>query len=339
MAKELTFEEIKGGILNKKFMPVYLLQGEEPYFIDQLTELLIEQVLDESERDFNQTLVYGSETDIATVIHAAKRYPMMSERQLVVVKEAQNLKKIEELVYYVQKPQPTTILVLNYKHGKLDGRKKLPGEINKIGIVFESKKLYENKVPAFITSYLREKQVTIEPRSAQILTDYLGTNLSKITNELDKLIISLPTGQRRITPELIESNIGISKDFNNYELQTALASKDVLKANRIIFYFGKNRKNNPFIMTLNVLYNFFSNLMICHFETNKTEARLMSVLGFRYNFQVQDYIKAIKTYNAFKTMEIISLIRDFDAKAKGVNNISSSESDLLKELIYKIMHS
>ena len=338
MAKELTFDEIKGGILNDKFMPVYMFQGEEPYFIDQLTELLIERVLDDSERDFNQTLVYGSEVDVATVINAAKRFPMMSKRQLVVVKEAQSLKNIDELVHYVRQPQPSTVLVLNYKYGKLDGRKKLAGEINKVGILFESKKIYENRIPSFITSYLQPKQITIEPKSAQILTDYLGNNLSKLTNELEKLIISLPENQRRITPELIETNIGISKDFNNFELQSAIAGRDILKVNQILKYFRENPKNNPMVVSLTVLYNFFSNLMICHFSNDKSENTLMALLELRFNFQLTDYTKALRIYNSFKVLEIISLLREYDAKSKGVENSSTSDGELMKELCHKIMH-
>jgi len=338
MAKELTYEEIKGGILNNKFMPVYMFQGEEPYFIDQLTELLIERVLNDSERDFNQTLVYGSDVDVATVINAAKRFPMMSERQLVVVKEAQNLKNIEELIHYVTQPQPSTVLVLNYKYGKLDGRKKLAGEIAKVGILFESKKIYENKVPAFITSYLQPRQITIDPKSAQILTDYLGNNLSKLTNELEKLIISLPENQRRITPELIEANIGISKDFNNFELQSAIAAREILKVNRILKYFRENPKSNPMVVSLTVLYNFFSNLMICHFSKDKSENALMTLLDLKFSFQLADYTKALRIYNSFKTLEIIALLREYDAKSKGFGNTSVSEGDLMKELAYKIMH-
>lgn len=338
MAKDLTYEEIRGGIMNNKFMPVYMFQGEEPYFIDQLTDLLIERVLDDSERDFNQTLVYGSDVDVATVINASKRFPMMSERQLVIVKEAQNLKNIEELVHYVKQPLKSTVLVLNYKYGKLDGRKKLAGEIEKNGILFESKKIYENKIPSFIASYLQPKQVTIDPKSAQILTDYLGNDLSKLTNELDKLIISLSENQRRITPELIEKNIGISKDFNNFELQSAIAARDIVKVNRIIRYFQQNPKNNPMVVTMTVLYNFFSNLMICHFANNKSENNLMPLLGLRFSFQLTDYMKAMKNYNAFKTMDIIALLREYDAKSKGVGNVSTPDGELMKELMYKIMH-
>ncbi len=338
MAKDLSFDEIKRNILQKNFAPVYLFQGEEDYFIDQLTDALMENVLNESEKDFNQTLLYGSDTDVATILNAARRFPMMAERQLVVVREAQSLKNIDELVYYVSNPLKSTVLVLNYKHGKLDGRKKLASEIGKTGIVFESKQLYDNQVPAFINSYLQMKQVTIDNKSAQLLADYLGVNLSKLTGELEKLCISLPENQRRITPELIERNIGISKDYNNFELQDALATRNVLKVNRIVNYFEANPKSNPFIVTMTVLFSFFSNLMICHYEPDKSENGIKNALGLRFGFQVTAYLQAMKNYNAFKTMNIISLLRTYDAKSKGFGSPSIPSGELLKELVFKIMH-
>jgi DNA polymerase-3 subunit delta len=339
MAKEWAYEEICKSIRSKTFAPVYFFQGDEPYFIDRLTDLLIKTVLDDSERDFNQTILYGPETDVRTVITAAKRFPMMAVRQLVVVREAKGLRNIEELVYYVQSPQPATVLVVNYKYATLDGRKKLAGEIGKKGVLFESKRIYENKVPSFIISYLQEKEVSIDGKSAQMLTDFLGADLSKLSNELDKLGIALSgSPQKRITPELIEENIGISKDFNNYELQSAIASRDVLKVNRIVGYFRQNPKNNPLVVTLSILYNFFSNLMICHFETDKSDTNLMAKLGLRFAFQFSDYQRAMRIYNAFRTMEVVSLIRQCDARAKGVDNPSTSDDELLKELAYKIMH-
>ncbi|GHS99199.1 DNA polymerase III subunit delta [Bacteroidia bacterium] len=338
MAKDLSFNEIKGNIQLKKFMPVYLFQGEESYYIDQLTDLLIASVLDEPDRDFNQTIVYGLETNVATIINACKRYPMMAERQLVVVKEAQGLKNIDELVHYVKNPLSSTVLVINYKYGKLDGRKKLTGEIAKTGIVFESKKLYENKIPDFIVGYLRGKDRSIDLQTAQVLTDYLGNDLSKITNELDKLLIALPAGQKRITPEQIEQNIGISKDFNNYELQKAIATGDVLKANRIARYFEENQKNNPLILTLNVLFGFFTNLMICQFEKDQSRGHLMEVLGFKWDFQITDYMEAMRRYKPVKTMNNIALIREYDAKGKGFGNSSVPPGKLLIELLYKLMH-
>jgi DNA polymerase-3 subunit delta len=338
MTKNLSFHEIKGNIQLKKFMPVYLFQGEESYYIDRLTDLLIELALDESERDFNQTIVYGMETDVATIINACRRYPMMAERQLVVVKEAQGLKNIDELIHYVKNPLKSTILVINYKYGKLDGRKKLSVEIAKTGIIFESGKIYENKIPDFIINYLREKQISIDIQSAQILTDYLGNDLSKITNELDKLSIALPANQKRVTADLIEKNIGISKDFNNFELQKAVAYRNILKANRIALYFEQNTKNNPLLLTLNVLFGFFTNLMICQFEKDQSKAHLMRILGFKWDIQITDYLEAIKNYNPKKTMRNIALIREYDAKGKGVGNSSVPQGQLLIELLYKLMH-
>jgi len=338
MAKELKFEELQDSIQQGNFSPVYLFQGEEAYYIDQLTDLLIEKVLDDSERDFNQYVFYGMDSDVGTIINTCKRFPMMSERQLVIVKEAQELKNIDDLIYYVKQPLHSTILVINHKHGKLDGRKKLSGEIGKIGVVFESKKLYDNQVPAFITNYLHKRKVRIDSKSAQMLTDYLGTDLSKLTNELEKLILLLTKENRAITTELIEQNIGISKDYNNFELQKALATKDILKANRIARYYEQNPKNNPLQRTLTFLFTFFSNLMICHYENNKSEQHLMTVLGFRSDIQIKDYMTALKNYKPVKTMQVISFIRQCDAQAKGVNNASVPGENLFKELVYKILH-
>jgi len=338
MAKELKFEEIQDSIQKGNFHPVYLFQGEEAYYIDQLTDLLIETVLDDSERDFNQYIFYGMDSNVGTIINTCKRFPMMSERQLVVVKEAQELKNLDDLVHYVKQPLLSTVLVINVKHGKLDGRKKLCGEIDKIGIVFESKKLYENQIPAFITTYLHKRKVKIDLKFAQMLTDYLGTDLSKLTNELEKLILLLSKEKPVITSDLIEQNIGISKEYNNFELQRALATKDILKANRIALYYEQNPKNNPLTLTLAYLFTFFSNLMICHYESNKSKPSLMSVLGFRSDIQIVDYLSALQNYKPGKTMQIISLIRECDARSKGVNNISVPDGSLFKELVYKIMH-
>lgn len=338
MAKNLTFDEIMGSIRLKKFQPVYLFQGEESYFIDQLTDTIIENVLDDSERDFNQTIVYGAETNPGAVINACKRFPMMSERQLVVVKEAQSMRNIDELSHYVKAPLNSTVLVINVKHGKLDGRKKLSGEIAKAGIVFESKKLYENQIPNFILNYLKDRNVKIEFKATQLLTDYLGNDLSKLTNEIGKLLISLPENNPLITAELVEQNTGISKDYNNFELQRAIAGKDILKANRIALYFQENPKNNPLIMTLTLLFSYFSNLMICHYERDKSESSLMNVLGFRFPLQIADYTSGLRNYSPLKTLQNVSLIREFDAKSKGFGNASLSDGELLRELIFKLMH-
>lgn len=334
----MSFELIKEDIRNRRFKPVYLLMGEEPYYIDELTEMFINSVMPEEERAFNQTILYGKDTDAGQLINLARSFPMMSEHQLIVLKEAQNLDKIEQLELYVKNPLPSTILVLNYKNGTLDKRKKLYAEISKNGQIFQSDKIPEYKIPAFIYEYLREKGLKIDQKSAQMLTDYLGNDLSKITNEIDKLRIFMPQGQTQITAELIEQNIGISKDFNNFELLKALVDKNIYKVNQIADYFEKNPKNNPMIMTLSVLFNFFSNLMICYWAKDKSDKGLAAELGLRSPYQGRDYAQAIRNYNAFKCMEIISLLRTYDAKSKGVDNVSVPDGELLKELLFKITH-
>lgn len=334
----MTFEQIIADIKARKFKPVYLLMGDEPYYIDEITDMLVSTVLPEEEKDFNQTIRYGMETDVASVITMARSFPMMSDYQLIVIKEAQNLSKIEELEVYAKNPLHTTVLVLNYKNGTLDKRKKLYAEIDKNGIVFESKKIPEYKIPAFISSYMQQKGLTIDAKSAQMLSDYLGNDLSKLTNEIAKLLIAIPKGQVQITPNLIEENIGISKDFNNFELLKAVIEKNTFKVNQIADYFEKNPKNNPLIVTLVVLFNFFSNLMICYWAKNKTEQGIAAELGFRNPYQAKDYVAAIRNYNAFKCMEILSLLRTYDAKCKGVDNVSTPDGELLKELLYKITH-
>lgn len=334
----VTFEQIVTEIKARKYRPVYLFMGDEPYYIDELTNMLTETVLPEEERDFNQSILYGMETNVTAVITMARSYPMMSDHQLIVIKEAQNLSKIEELEVYVKNPLKSTILVLNYKGGSLDKRKKLYAEIDKNGAIFESKKIPEYKIPAFITSYVLSKGLSIDQKSAQMLSDYLGNDLSKLTNEIAKLLIAIPPGQMRITADLIEENIGISKDFNNFELLNAIINKNIFKVNQIADYFEKNPKNNPMIMTMSVLFNFFSNLMICYWAKNKTEQGLATELGLRNPYQAKDYVIALKNYNAFKCMEIIGLLRIYDAKSKGVDNNSAPDGELLKELLYKITH-
>lgn len=334
----MTFEQIKAEIQARKFRQVYLLMGDEPFFIDQLTEMLTETVLPEEERDFNQTILYGAESDVPSIIALARSFPMMSDYQMVVIKEAQNLSKVDDLSIYVQNPLKSTILVINYKGGTIDKRKKLWAEVEKHGVILESSKIPDYKMPAFITSYLQSKGLTTDGKAAQMLTDYLGNDLNKLANEVDKLLIALPASQRQITAEVIEQNIGISKDYNNYELLKAIIDKDTFKINRIADYFEKNPKNNPMIVTMSVMFNFFSNLMICYWSKDKTDKGLAAELGFRNPYQGRDYAQAVKTYNAFKCMEIISLLRAYDAKCKGVDNTSTSDGELLKEMLYKITH-
>lgn len=338
MSKEVTYYEIARDLKNRIYKPVYYLMGEESYYIDKISEYISQTVLTEEEKEFNQTVMYGSDIDVATIINTAKRYPMMAEHQVVIVKEAQNIKNIEQLAYYVQKPLLSTILVICHKHGVLDRRKKLAAIIEKEGVLFESKKIKETQLPGFITSYLKRKSVDIEPKSTEMMAEFVGTDLSRMAGELEKLVLTLPVGQKRITPELIERNIGISKDYNNYELRSALIAKDVLKANKIIKYFEENPKTNPIQMTLSVLFNFFSNLMLVYYAPDKTEQGVALQLGLKSPWQAREYLAAVRKFSGVKVMEIIGEIRYCDARSKGVENSSLKDGELLRELIYKILH-
>ncbi|MDR1357555.1 MAG: DNA polymerase III subunit delta [Tannerellaceae bacterium] len=342
MAKKedsVSFEYICEDIKAKRFTPVYMLMGEEPFFIDKITDLLIENVLEESERDFNQTILYGADTDVATIYNSARRFPMMAERQLVVVREAQLLRDIETLTNYVKNPLKSTVLVINYKYKTLDGRKSLAIACGKNGVLFDSRKISDNRIPSFITSFLQARATSIDGKGVQMLADFLGNDLSRLCKELDKLAILLPENSpKRITPELIEQNVGISKEYNSFELVKAVAAKDILKANRIIQYFEKNPKDNPIPAILSVLFNYFSNLLICYYSSDRSENGLMNTLGLRFNIQVKDYITGLKNYSAMKVFNHISEIRTADARTKGVEKGSLTDADIMKELLYKILH-
>lgn len=332
----MKFEEIIKELKNKIYKPIYFLYGEESYFIDKITDYISENVLNEEEKAFNQTVMYGKDSKIEDVINAAKRFPMMANHQVLIVKEAQNLKQIEKLQFYAEKPLNSTILVINFKNRNFDKRKKVYKALKKTAVIFESKKLYENQVESWITAYLKSKKYSIRPVSSKLLTDFLGTDLNKISNELDKLIISLPENTT-ITPEHIEKNIGISKDYNVFELQNALGQKDVLKANKIINHFANNPKANPMVMVIISLFNYFSKILTYHYTKDKSQNNIASVLGV-HPFFVKDYVIAGGKYNIRKTVSIISLLREYDMKSKGYNNVSTTNGDLLKELVFKILH-
>lgn len=336
--QEVTCDDILKELRAKQYRPVYYLMGEEPYYIDLIADYITEHVLTETEKEFNLTVVYGADVDIATVINTAKRYPMMAEHQVVVVKEAQALRNMDELSYYLQKPLRSTILVLCHKHGALDRRKKLAAEIEKVGVLYESKKVKDAQLPAFITTYLKRKGVDIDPKATAMLAEFVGADLSRLSGELEKLIITLPKNQTRITPEQIERNIGVSKDYNNFELRSALVEKDVLKANKIIKYFEENSKTNPIQMTLSLLFGFFSNLMLAYYAPEKSEQGVAAFLGLKTPWQAREYLTAMRRYSGVKTMQIIGEIRYTDAKSKGIQNTSLSDGELLRELVFKILH-
>lgn len=338
VSTQSSFNTIRNDIMQRRFKPIYLFMGDESYFIDMLTDLLSNTVLTEVEKDFNMLTFYGVDADVNLIISSARRFPMMAEYQLIIVKEAQNLDKFELFDTYAKNPMPSTILVINYKHGSVDKRKAVVKSILKVGEVFESKKLYENQMPAFIQTWLKEKSISIDEKSAQMLTDYVGNDISKLIPQLQKLQVSLPQGEQRITSALIEKNIGISKDYNNFELQKAIISKDVMAANRIIDYFDKNPKENPIMATIAILFNYFSNLLECFWLPRKDEQSIMEALNMRSAYFVRDFVTGLRNYNAQKVMQIISDLRTFDARSKGVDNVSASQGDLLKELVYRIMH-
>jgi DNA polymerase III subunit delta len=333
----MTFESILTDLRNKKYAPIYFLMGDESYFIDQISDYISKNVLSETDKAFNQSVLYGKDVEIAAVINAAKRFPMMSEYQVIIVREAQNINKIEDLIYYAENPLKSTILVINYKYKKLDKRKKLYNALEKVGVLFESKKLYDNKVPDWITKYLKAKGLEIQPTGALLLTEFLGADLSKISMELDKLIITLPQGEKLITPSHIEENIGISKDYNNLELQKALIKRDHLKVYRIVDHFANNQKNNPFPVTIAMLYGFFNKVLVYYFLTDKSKMAVATALKIN-PFFVADYQVAARNYPPKKAVDVISYLREYDLKSKGVGSLSATPGDLLKELVFKIMN-
>ncbi len=340
----MTANEIIKDIKNRRVKPLYLLHGEEPYFIDLVSDYAEHQLLSPAEKGFNQTVFYGKDTDMMTVLNAAKRYPMMSEFQLVLVKEAQDLKwgkddddkkGIDPVLSYFENPLSSTVLIFCYKYGKFDKRKKTYKAIDKNGLIFESTSLYDNKIPAWIEDYAAEKGYKIEQQASAMMAEYLGNDLSKVANELDKLILNVNAGQL-ITLKHVQDNIGISREYNVFELQSALSRKDPLKVNQIINYFEANPKANPLVMILGNLNTFFSRVLHYHYVKDKSPQTLARELGVSPYF-VKDFELAGRSYNYGKTMQIISLLREYDLKSKGVES-TCGPGELMKELMFKILH-
>ena len=346
MAKKqqgISYEDIVRQVRAGEFKPIYYLMGEEPYYIDRVADYIVEQALTEDERDFNLTILYGSQTTGEEVVNAAKRYPMMAERQVVVVREAQGLLHKEALAFYAQKPLASTVLVICHKNGTLDLRTNLAKEIQKAGIIFESPKLYDRELPSFVANYVRRKGLEIAPDANQILCEHVGADLSRLASELDKLALALSAGggadgAKRIDSQLIEEHIGISKEFNSFELVAALAAKDVLKANRIVKYFDSNPKNFALQPTLSTIFKFFSDLMLAYYSPLKTEEGIAAWLE-QSVWQVRKNVTpAMRMYTAMKVYTIIGEIRKTDAASKGVGGQKNTDGDLLKELVYTILH-
>lgn len=325
--------EIKSGSIK----PIYFLMGEEPYYIDRLCDYIEENILSEDEKGFNQTVLYGRDVSIEDIISTCKRYPMMAERQVVIVKEAQDLSRtIEKLESYADNPTPTTVLVLCYKYKTLDKRKKVTKNLEKNGLVYESKKLYENQVGQWITRVLQGKGYTIEPKANAMLVEFLGTDLSKINNELEKLQIILPKGSQ-ISAKQIEENIGFSKDYNVFELRKAIGERNQFKSYQIAQYFADNPKDNPIVMTTGMIFSFFVNLLQYHGLKDKNPKNVASVLKVNPYF-LKDYDVALKNYPMKKVSAIVGALRDVDLKSKGVGANNMEHGDLLKEMLVKVFN-
>jgi len=329
-------KKIVSDIKTGNVKTVYFLMGEESYYIDRISEYIEKTVLTEEERGFNQMVLYGKDVTVEDIVGNAKRYPMMAEKQVVIVKEAQHLSRtIDKLSSYVDNPQLSTVLVICYKYNKLDKRKKLYKSIEKNGVLFESKKLYENQVAEWIRKTLNGKGYKITPKAAVLLVEFLGTDLSKIHNELEKLKLVI-SKETEITPIAIEEHIGISKDFNNFELKKAVGERNILKATRIITYFSQNPKDNPFVVTVTLLHTFFSQLLKYHGLNDRSSKSVASALGINPYF-VGEFQTAAKNYPMKKVSQVISNLRELDLKGKGVGNSNISQADLLKELLVKII--
>jgi DNA polymerase-3 subunit delta len=333
----VTYEEIISDLKKRIFKPVYFLAGEEPYYIDLITEYIQDKVLSEDEKAFNQIILYGEDTNIAAIIDTARRFPMMSSHQVLIIKESQSLKKLEELIIYLEKPLLSTILVFNYKYKTVDKRTKLYITLETHGVYFESPRIRDYLIPAWIERYLMTKGIKADPSASAMLTEYLGTDLHKIVNELDKLIITLPSDKPLITTTLIEKNIGISKDYNNFELLKAIGEKNILKANMVVHYFADNTKDNPITLSIASLFGFFSKLLTFHYLTDKSKNNVASVLKINPYF-VKEYENSASKYNVAKTVQIISLLRTYDMKSKGYGDPGTEPGDLLKELVFRILH-
>ena len=338
--KNVTYSSIMKELQSGQFRPVYYLMGEESYYIDKICDYIAEHALQPEERDFNQTIMFGSDVNASQIADAARRYPMMAERQVVIVKEAQNLKNTDALEKYIKQPLTSTVLVICHKNGKIDGRKReLVKAIQQAGVLFESQKLKERDLPTFIENYAKQKNAAIDPKSTQLIADAIGADLSRLVSELEKVLLSLPEENKKITPQVVEDRIGVSKDFNGFELRDAIVNKNVFKANQIVKYFEKNPKAGSIYSFLPMLFNYFQNLMLAYYAPQKgSQEGVAEWLELRSPWAAKDYMTGMRNFSAMKTMQIISKLREIDAKSKGLDNPNTPPEELMKELIFFILH-
>jgi len=330
----MSAEKIIGDWKRKAFRPVYWLEGEEPYFIDQVVDYAERHILSESEASFNLTVFYGRDADWATVMNACRRYPMFSERQVVLIKEAQNMRDIEKLEPYIENPLSSTVLVVAYKEKKVDGRSKFSKVIRDKGEIFSTKKLYDNQLPEWVNSMVHQHGLDITQKALLLIVDHIGNDLSRLQNEVEKLAVNLK-GKKTITEEHIEEFIGISKEFNVFELQDAIAGKNLPKAIRIIQYFKSNPKAAPIQFILPTLYGYFSKMYSVFGMDNKSESTMIGI--FRNTFAAKTAMQAMNTYGYTGIEKIILLLHNYNLRSIGINDSGTEDADLMKELVVKIM--
>lgn len=333
------FEDIQKALKKREFKPVYFLDGDEPWFLDQLSNYIEKNVLSEAEKGFNQMTLYGKDSNVSTIMGSAKRYPMMSPYQVIVVKEAQHLKDIGDLEPYMAQPVPTTILVFNFKYKKLDQRTKLAKTLksSKGCVYFTAKALRDYQVQGWITKYVKSKKFSIEPDALQVLAENLGTKLSNISNEIDKLLLNLPP-KSTIGSAEIEKHIGINRSYNSFELQKALANRQVAKAHRIISYFAENPKAAPFPLLMGTLYNFYSKLFLFHHYASRSDQELQKIMGLHSAFFVKEFRTAAQHYSLPKVRKNLGILLQYDLKSKGVEQYDNSPGALLQEMTYLLMN-
>ena len=335
----MEFQDILRSLHLKQYQPVYFLHGTEPYFIDRIAAYIEQEILDEGEKAFNLTVAYGKETDHLQVLDAARRYPVMSAHQVVLIKEAQEMKSLPELLAYIEKPVPSTILCICYMHKKFSFNSNFGKALKKNAVVFEAKRLYDNQIPDWIVQYGKERKLTIRPAEAALIAEYLGAELSKVANEIDKLALNVPEGAP-VSHEQIEKYIGISREYNVFELQKALAARDWPKTFRMVQFFSSNAKKNPFVVIVGTLYGFFSKVYMLHFLSGASDNELMQKMEVGNAFFLKDYRLAARNFNRRQTEEVIGLLKEYDLKAKGVgvNTTNVAEGELLKELAWRIIN-
>jgi len=334
----LNYQDIVQDVRAGNFLPVYCLMGDEDYYIDRLSEYILDKALNLEDRDFNYDLLYGADVRANDIINIARQFPMMADRRVVVVREFQSVGDKDTLVSYVRNPNPQTVLILCHKHGILDGRRSLAQEIKKSGVLFESKRLYENQLPSFVNSYMRRNEKSLEPVAVQMLCEHVGSDLSRLAAEMDKLILAVPMGESRVGADLVEQQTGLSKNFNNFELQNALAIKDIFKANQIVNYFDGNPKSFSLQATLSSLFSFFSDVMLAYYSPMQTDDGIAAWVGKSAWAARQALIPARRNYSGIKVVQIIDQIREIDGKSKGVGGCRTSPGDLLRELVFFILH-